>query len=147
MLDWTDRLQPLHGYVPQYMRTCYRVSYLPAIPDTRLWKDGAADCFSMYGNELSRVVLIRISHDRHLRGQSYVGGQGVTSSDEEDDIEEMPADPPADPIAIDISSDEEGDDEDMEQAGWFEDQEDLADDPEEILFDDGDWETDSDTAA
>ncbi|GMN22777.1 hypothetical protein TIFTF001_047498 [Ficus carica] len=69
------------------------------------------------------------------------------SSDEEDDIEEMPADPPADPIAIDISSDEEGDDEDMEQAGWFEDQEDLADDPEEILFDDGDWETDSDTAA
>ncbi|GMN23181.1 hypothetical protein TIFTF001_045753 [Ficus carica] len=44
MLDWTDRLQPLHGYVPQYMRTCYRVSYLPAIPDTRLWKDGAADC-------------------------------------------------------------------------------------------------------
>ncbi|GMN22842.1 hypothetical protein TIFTF001_043582 [Ficus carica] len=61
MLDWTDRLQPLHGYVPQYMRTCYRVSYLPAIPDTRLWKDGAADCFSMYGNELPRVVLIRIS--------------------------------------------------------------------------------------
>ncbi|GMN26287.1 hypothetical protein TIFTF001_047793 [Ficus carica] len=55
-----DRLQPLHGYVPQYMRTCYRVSYLPAIPDTRLWKDGAADCFSMYGNELPRVVLIRI---------------------------------------------------------------------------------------
>ncbi|GMN61295.1 hypothetical protein TIFTF001_030392 [Ficus carica] len=36
------------------------VSYLPAIPDTRLWKDGAADCFSMYGNELPRVVLIRI---------------------------------------------------------------------------------------
>ncbi|GMN22683.1 hypothetical protein TIFTF001_047472 [Ficus carica] len=69
------------------------------------------------------------------------------SSDEEDDIEEMPADPPADPIAIDISSDEEGDDEDMEQAGWFEDQEDLVDDPEEIIFDDGDWETDSDTAA
>ncbi|GMN28657.1 hypothetical protein TIFTF001_046258 [Ficus carica] len=74
------------------------------------------------------------------------------SSDEEDDIEEMPADPPADPIAIDISSDEEGDDEDMEpapeleQAGWVEDQEDLADDPEEILFDDGDWETDSDIA-
>ncbi|GMN61358.1 hypothetical protein TIFTF001_030458 [Ficus carica] len=54
------------------------VSYLPAIPDTRLWKDGAADCFSMYGNELPRVVLIRISHDRHLRGQSYVGGRGVT---------------------------------------------------------------------
>ncbi|GMN25073.1 hypothetical protein TIFTF001_047699 [Ficus carica] len=36
------------------------VSHLPAIPDTRLWKDGAADCFSMYGNELPRVVLIRI---------------------------------------------------------------------------------------
>ncbi|GMN73305.1 hypothetical protein TIFTF001_053008 [Ficus carica] len=74
-------------------------------------------------------------------------------SNEEDDIEDIPADPPADPIVIDISSDEEGDDEDMEpapeleQAGWFEDQEDLADDPEEILFDDGDWETDSDAAA
>ncbi|GMN20823.1 hypothetical protein TIFTF001_047179 [Ficus carica] len=70
------------------------------------------------------------------------------SSDEEDDIEEMPADLPTDPIAIDISSDEEGDDEAMEQAGWFEDQEDLylVDDPEEILFDDGDWETDSDIA-
>ncbi|GMN23917.1 hypothetical protein TIFTF001_043735 [Ficus carica] len=74
-------------------------------------------------------------------------------SDEEDDIEDIPTDPPADPIVIDISSDEEGDDEDMEpapeleQAGWFEDQEDLADDPEEILFDDGDWETDSDAAA
>lgn len=70
------------------------------------------------------------------------------SSDEEDDIEDMPADP----IVIDISSDEEGDDEDMEQApepeqaGWLEDQEDLVDDPEEILFDDGDWETDSDIA-
>ncbi|GMN27891.1 hypothetical protein TIFTF001_041095 [Ficus carica] len=63
------------------------VSYLPAIPDTRLWKDGAADCFSMYGNELSRVVLIRISHDRHSRGQSYVGGRGVTV--------EVPIDPPA----------------------------------------------------
>ncbi|GMN64651.1 hypothetical protein TIFTF001_033716 [Ficus carica] len=37
-----------------------KVSYLPAIPDTRLWKDGAADCFSMYGNELPRIVLIRI---------------------------------------------------------------------------------------
>ncbi|GMN71520.1 hypothetical protein TIFTF001_052694 [Ficus carica] len=58
----------------------------------------------------------------------------------------MPADPPADPIAIDISSDEEGDDEDMEQAGWVEDQVDPVDDPEEILFDDGDWETDSDIA-
>ncbi|GMN28473.1 hypothetical protein TIFTF001_044239 [Ficus carica] len=74
-------------------------------------------------------------------------------SDEEDDIEDIPADPPADPIVIDISSDEEGNDEDMEpapgleQAGWFEDQEDLADDPEEVIFDDGDWETDSDTAA
>ncbi|GMN20731.1 hypothetical protein TIFTF001_047160 [Ficus carica] len=74
------------------------------------------------------------------------------SSDEEDDIEDMPADPPADPIVIDISSDEEGDDEDMEQApepeqaGWLEDQEDFVDDPEEILFDDGDWETDSDVA-
>ncbi|GMN27193.1 hypothetical protein TIFTF001_044100 [Ficus carica] len=74
-------------------------------------------------------------------------------SDEEDDIEDIPADPPADPIVIDISSDEEGDDEDMEpvpgleQAGWFEDQEDLADDPEEVIFYDGDWETDSDAAA
>ncbi|GMN29928.1 hypothetical protein TIFTF001_041381 [Ficus carica] len=49
-----------------------------------------------------------------------------------------------DPIVIDISTDEEGDD---EQAGWFEDQEDLADDPEEVIWDDGDWETDSNAAA
>ncbi|GMN37717.1 hypothetical protein TIFTF001_042677 [Ficus carica] len=75
------------------------------------------------------------------------------SSDEEDDVEVIPADPLADPIVIDISSDEEGDDEDMEpapepeQAGWLEDHEDFIDDPEEILFDDGDWETDSDAAA
>ncbi|GMN21828.1 hypothetical protein TIFTF001_051157 [Ficus carica] len=72
------------------------------------------------------------------------------SSDEEDDIMVIPADPPADALVIDISSDEEGDDEDMEpepeleQAGWLEDQEDFGDDPEEILFDDGDWEADSD---
>ncbi|GMN68011.1 hypothetical protein TIFTF001_037066 [Ficus carica] len=72
------------------------------------------------------------------------------SSDEEDDVEVIPADPPADPLVIDISSDEEGDDEDMElapeleQAGWLEYQEDFGDDPEEILFDDGDWEADSD---
>ena len=75
------------------------------------------------------------------------------SSDEEDDVEVIPADPPADPIIIDISSDEEGDDEDMEpapepeQAGWLEDHEDFVDDPEEILFDDGDWEADSDVSA
>ncbi|GMN32031.1 hypothetical protein TIFTF001_041673 [Ficus carica] len=75
------------------------------------------------------------------------------SSDEEDDVEVIPADPLANPIVIDISSDEEGGNEDMEpapepeQAGWLEDQEDFVDDPEEILFDDGDWETDSDAAA
>ncbi|GMN69830.1 hypothetical protein TIFTF001_038876 [Ficus carica] len=72
------------------------------------------------------------------------------SSDEEDDVMVIPADPLADPLVIVISSDEEGDDEDMEsvpeleQAGWLEDQEDFLDDPEEILFDDGDWEADSD---
>ncbi|GMN31429.1 hypothetical protein TIFTF001_048093 [Ficus carica] len=48
-------------FMLSYEIVCYdKVSYLPAIPDTRLWKDGAADCFSMYGNELPRVVLIRI---------------------------------------------------------------------------------------
>ena len=75
------------------------------------------------------------------------------SSDEDDDDEDIPADPPAGPIVIDISSEEEDDDEEMEpapeleQAGWLEDQEDFVDDPEEIIFDDGDWETDSDGAA
>ncbi|GMN20118.1 hypothetical protein TIFTF001_050989 [Ficus carica] len=32
-------------FMLSYEIVCYdKVSYLPAIPDTRLWKDGAADC-------------------------------------------------------------------------------------------------------
>ncbi|GMN44732.1 hypothetical protein TIFTF001_013926 [Ficus carica] len=61
-----------------------------------------------------------------------------------------PEDPPADPPIIDISSDEEEDEEDMEpepeHAGWIEDEEDFDDDPEEILFDNGNWEADSDAS-
>ncbi|GMN20596.1 hypothetical protein TIFTF001_047138 [Ficus carica] len=34
-----------------------------------------------------------------------------------------------------------------EHAGWIEDEEDFDDDPEEILFDDRDWDVDSDTSS
>ncbi|GMN55333.1 hypothetical protein TIFTF001_024456 [Ficus carica] len=70
-------------------RTCslimnHMVSYLPAIPGTRLWKDGAADCFSMYGNELPRVVLIRIRSARirqleHLRRRATADERPVAA--------------------------------------------------------------------
>ena len=70
-----------------------------------------------------------------------------------DDFIVAPEDQPEDPPIIDISSDEEEDEEDMEpepepeHAGWLEDEEDFEDDPEEILFDDGDWEADSDASS
>ncbi|GMN27842.1 hypothetical protein TIFTF001_051615 [Ficus carica] len=44
----TGKGTALVGTINQERRTedvvCYEVSYLPAIPDMRLWKDGVADC-------------------------------------------------------------------------------------------------------
>ena len=34
-----------------------------------------------------------------------------------------------------------------ESGDWVEDVDDLDDDPEEILYDDGDWDTDSDASS
>ena len=58
---------------------------------------------------------------------------------------------------IDIPSDEEEPEPELEHAGWLEDEEDLdegleemedfEDDPEEILFHDGDWKADSDASS
>ncbi|GMN18897.1 hypothetical protein TIFTF001_046869 [Ficus carica] len=62
---------------------------------------------------------------------------------------DAPEDQPEDPLIIDISSDDE--DDDMEQApepgDWVEDVNDLDGDPEEILFDDDDWDMDSDASS
>ncbi|GMN64587.1 hypothetical protein TIFTF001_033655 [Ficus carica] len=51
------------------------------------------------------------------------------------------------PPVIDISSDEDDLEQEPEQRGWVEDIEDFEDDPEEILFDDGDWDVDSDASS
>ncbi|GMN34822.1 hypothetical protein TIFTF001_044947 [Ficus carica] len=53
-----------------------------------------------------------------------------------DDDMDAPEDQPEDPLIIDISSDDEDEHAD-----------DLDDDPEEILYDDGDWDTDSDASS
>ncbi|GMN37898.1 hypothetical protein TIFTF001_042715 [Ficus carica] len=68
--------------------------------------------------------------------------------DAADDID-APENQPEDPPIIDISSDDE--DDDMEPApepgDWGEDVDDLDDDPDEILFDDDDWDVDSDASS
>ncbi|GMN30880.1 hypothetical protein TIFTF001_042693 [Ficus carica] len=68
--------------------------------------------------------------------------------DAADDID-APEDQPEDPPIIDISSNDE--DDDMEPApepgDWVEDVDDLDDDPEEILFDDADWDADFDASS
>ncbi|GMN21019.1 hypothetical protein TIFTF001_050091 [Ficus carica] len=68
--------------------------------------------------------------------------------DAADDID-APEDQLEDPPIIDISSDDE--DDDMEPApepgDWGEDVDDLDDDPDEILFDDDDWDVDSDASS
>ncbi|GMN71644.1 hypothetical protein TIFTF001_051864 [Ficus carica] len=59
-----------------------------------------------------------------------------------DDLLVAPDDQPEDLPVIDVSSDEE--EPELEHASWLEYEEDFEDDPEEILFHDGDWEADSD---
>ncbi|GMN32342.1 hypothetical protein TIFTF001_046589 [Ficus carica] len=75
--------------------------------------------------------------------EAEADGQDAT-----DDID-APEDQPEDPPIIDISSDDE--DDDMEPApepgDWGEDVDDLDDDPDEILFDDDDWDVDSDASS
>ncbi|GMN34070.1 hypothetical protein TIFTF001_044865 [Ficus carica] len=62
-----------------------------------------------------------------------------------------PEDPPADPPIVDISSDDEDKDMDQEpepeRGDWVEAVDDLDDDPEEILFDDDDWDVDFDASS
>ncbi|GMN69468.1 hypothetical protein TIFTF001_038517 [Ficus carica] len=64
-----------------------------------------------------------------------------------DDLLVAPDDQLEDPPVIDISSDEEEPEPELEHAGWLEDEEDFEDDPEKILFHDGDWEADSDASS
>ena len=73
-------------------------------------------------------------------------------ADDQDAADDIvaPEDQPEDPPVIDISSDDEDDREEHEPGyeGWLdEEMEDFEDDPEEILFDDGDWDVDSDTSS
>ncbi|GMN66548.1 hypothetical protein TIFTF001_035615 [Ficus carica] len=55
-----------------------------------------------------------------------------------------------DPPIIDISSDDEDDGEEPEHdpryGGWLDEGDDFEDDPEEVLYDDGDWDADSDAS-
>ncbi|GMN25919.1 hypothetical protein TIFTF001_046002 [Ficus carica] len=69
-------------------------------------------------------------------------------ADDQDAADNMdaPEDQPEDPPIIDISSDDEDDGEEPDHepgyGGWLDE-----DDPEEILYDDGDWDADSDSDA
>ena len=81
------------------------------------------------------------------------------------DLLAVPEDPPEDPPVIDIPDDDEEDEEpeedhgedvepEFEHAGWLNEAEDQADDPEdwfdepeEIPFDDADWDPDSDPSS
>ncbi|GMN65134.1 hypothetical protein TIFTF001_034213 [Ficus carica] len=65
-------------------------------------------------------------------------------------------DQPEDPLVIIIDSDDDEEEveeefeeewEEQEQGGWEVDMEDVEDDPYEILFDDGDWDVDSDASS
>ncbi|GMN33957.1 hypothetical protein TIFTF001_041974 [Ficus carica] len=68
--------------------------------------------------------------------------------DAADDIV-APEDQPEDPPVIDISSDDEDDGVEHEPGygGWLDKIVEFEDDPEEILFDDGDWDVDSDASS
>ncbi|GMN19905.1 hypothetical protein TIFTF001_045255 [Ficus carica] len=70
-------------------------------------------------------------------------------ADDPDTDDDMDA--PEDPLIIDISSDDEDDGEEPEYepgyGGWIDEGDEFEDDPEEILFDDGDWEADSDVSS
>ncbi|GMN23448.1 hypothetical protein TIFTF001_043684 [Ficus carica] len=70
-------------------------------------------------------------------------------ADDPDTDDDMDA--PEDPPIIDISSDDEDDGEEPEYepeyGGWIDKGDEFEDDPEEILFDDGDWDADSDDSS
>ncbi|GMN20468.1 hypothetical protein TIFTF001_045340 [Ficus carica] len=67
-------------------------------------------------------------------------------SDTDDDMDQ-----PEDPPIIDISSDDEDDREEPEYepgyGGWIDEGDEFEDDLEEFLFDDGDWDADSDASS
>ncbi|GMN59388.1 hypothetical protein TIFTF001_028467 [Ficus carica] len=72
------------------------------------------------------------------------------------DFMAAPEDQPEHPPVIIIDSDDDEEDveeeieeqwEEQEQGVWEEEIEDFVDDPEEILFDDGDWDVDSDASS
>ncbi|GMN20946.1 hypothetical protein TIFTF001_043206 [Ficus carica] len=76
-------------------------------------------------------------------------------ADDQDDQDaatdmDAPEDPHEDPPIIDISSDDDDEDDDEEPehepgyGGWLDEGDEFEDDLEEILYDDGDWDTDSD---
>ncbi|GMN34009.1 hypothetical protein TIFTF001_046766 [Ficus carica] len=66
-----------------------------------------------------------------------------------------PVDQPEDPPVINIPIDDEEhepeqedeEDQELQHAGWLEEEKDFEDDPEEMLFHDGDWEADSDASS
>ncbi|GMN33052.1 hypothetical protein TIFTF001_048242 [Ficus carica] len=74
-------------------------------------------------------------------------------ADDQDAADNMdaPEDLPEDPPIIDISSDDEDDGDEPEHepgyGGWLDEGDEFEDDPEEILYDDGDWDADSDSDA
>ncbi|GMN68211.1 hypothetical protein TIFTF001_037288 [Ficus carica] len=79
-------------------------------------------------------------------------GIGVEADDQDaaDDMD-APEDQPEDPPIIDISSDDEDDGEEQEHepgyGGWLDEGDDFEDDPEEVLYDYGDWDADSDASS
>ncbi|GMN26871.1 hypothetical protein TIFTF001_047839 [Ficus carica] len=93
----------------------------------------------------AKVVAHAMQADAYVvRLQVPVDDAEANDYDADDDM-----DAPEDPPIIDISNDDE--DEDMEpepeSGDWIEDADNLDDDPEEILYDDGDWDTDSDASS
>lgn len=74
----------------------------------------------------------------------------IDTEDATDDIV-APENPPVNSPIVDISSDDEDKDMDqkpeLEPGDWVEEVNDLDDDPEEILFDDDDWDVDSDASS
>ncbi|GMN27883.1 hypothetical protein TIFTF001_046184 [Ficus carica] len=72
-------------------------------------------------------------------------------ADDQDAADDIVAleDQPEDPPVIDISSDDKDDGEEHEPGygGWLDEIDEFEDDPEEILFDDRDWDVDSDTSS
>nr|GMN26847.1 hypothetical protein TIFTF001_047837 [Ficus carica] len=113
------------------------------------------------GDSSQRITSPDLTESRYLRRAQFfledpipaVPLQKVPTPEVEIEANDYDADDdmdaPEDPPIIDISNDDE--DEDMEpepeSGDWIEDADNLDDDPEEILYDDGDWDTDSDASS